>query len=388
MKRILYTEYSSGFGGSSTVLYDFLKNLNRAEYQPVVVVARDGHNFNKTKDLGIEVIKAPIKVIGLFPRKKMSSMGSMILDLILYLIPNILTIGRIIRQKDIDLVHINNNIKHCVDVILAAKLTGTPCVCHIRETMPVCKMDRLFGRFVRQIIVLNQTVYKNIKSIVGTQKTRIIPDGIDLNVTVDQYNALKIKEDFKLSGFYCIGFLGRIVEGKGVDIFIRSAAIVRQKFPNIRFLIVGDNSDPGNYYLKYLEHIIQEEHLGEEIIFTGWRSDKFDLISILDILVQASSTPEGFGLTCIEAMALEKPVVATNVPGPCDIIEHGKTGCLIQPRNPYAMAEAIIKLIEHPEFAQFLARGGKRSVEQRFNIKYKAKEIEEMYEEFLITEKN
>jgi glycosyltransferase involved in cell wall biosynthesis len=388
MKRILYTEYSSGFGGSSTVLYDFLKNLNRNEFQPVVMVAREGYNFKRTKDLGIEVIKAPIHVIGLSPRPGMNSMPSMILDLFFYLIPNIFTIKKIIKEKNIDLVHINNNIKLCVDVILAAKLTKTPCVCHIRETKPISKMDRVFGRFIKQVIVLNKTVYKSINSIVGSNRTRIIPDGIDLDVVVDRLNILRIREEFNLQGVFCVGFLGRLVEDKGVDVLIRSAALVRKKYPYIRYLIIGDDPDQDQSYKNYLKGLVNKLNLHNEVIFTGWRLDKFDLLSVMDVLIQASSAPEGFGLTCIEAMALGKPVIATNVPGPSEIIDHGQTGYLIPPKNPQAMAKAVIKLIMNPFLAESLAKAGRISVEQRFNIKWKTKEIEEIYEEFLTMEKS
>jgi glycosyltransferase involved in cell wall biosynthesis len=233
------------------------------------------------------------------------------------------------------------------------------------------------------VIVLNKTVYKNIQSILGGNKTQMIPDGIDLNASVDMDNVLKIKEEFNLEGQYCIGFLGRLVRGKGVDVFIRSASLVTKKHKNVRFLIVGDDPDQGKGYQEYLKRMVKLLNLQEEVIFTGWRLDKFDLISVMDVLVQASSTAEGFGLTCIEAMALGKPVIATNVPGPADIIEHGKTGYLIPSKNPKAMAEAITKFIENPSLALSLAQAGKSSVEQKFNIKGKTQEIEKIYQEMM-----
>jgi glycosyltransferase involved in cell wall biosynthesis len=382
-KRILYTDYSSGFGGSSTVLYDLLKNLNRNEYEPVVMVAREGHNFTKTMELGIEVIKADIHVIGMRPMEGFNYMNSLIIGLVFHLLPNIWKIRRIILNKKIDLVHVNNNIKHCGDVILAARLAGVPCVCHIRETQPVSRMDKVFGPFVKRIIVLNKTVYKNIKAVLSSKKTQIIPDGVDLDVVVNHLNVSNIKKQFGLEGNYCVGFLGRFVDGKGVDVLIHSAALVKKHHKNVRYLIVGDDPDKGHAYKNYLEKIVVTLNLKDEVIFTGWRVDKFDLISVMDVLVQPSSWAEGFGLTCIEAMALGKPVIATDVPGPADIIDHEKTGFLIPSNNPEAMAEAVIKLIENPPLSQSLAIAGKQSVEKKFNIKTKTKEIEEIYQEMM-----
>jgi glycosyltransferase involved in cell wall biosynthesis len=383
MKRILYTEYSSGFGGSSGVLYDFLKNLDRHEYQPLVVVARDGQNFDKTRGLGIEVIRPKITVIGFAAYRGMSTKASVLIDLVVHLIPNILKIQAIIRKRKIDLVHINNNIKNCFDVILAAHFMGVPCVCHIRETRPVCQMDRIFGRFVKQAIVLNNVAYIGMDKVVGPNKTSMIHDGIDFDVVINRENVIKIKDEFNLNHVYCVGFLGRLVESKGVDIFIQSAALVKDRFKNVKFLIIGDNPDRKYTYYKYLKQLVDGLGLRNEVVFAGWRSDKFDFISVMDVLVQPSSYPEGFGLTCIEAMALGKPVIATSVAGHTDIIENGKTGCLVPSRNPPAMAQAIINFIENPLLAERIAKAGRESVNQRFNIQGKVKEIESIYKKFL-----
>jgi glycosyltransferase involved in cell wall biosynthesis len=386
MKRILYTDYSSGFGGSSTVLYDFLKHLDRKQYEPVLVVARDGQNFEKTKGLGIDVIKADIKVIGFAPYQGMNTMASFLLDVALYLIPNILTLTAIMRQKKIDLVHINNNIKHCFDVVLAARLTGRPCICHIRETRPICKIDRIFGRLIKQVIVLNQTVYSYMDGLLGSNKTRMIPDGIDLNIVVDQRNVLKLKKKFNPEHHFCIGFLGRLVEWKGVDVFIQAAALVKKHYPNVRMLIVGDDPDNNHHYQKYLRSLVAELDLDQEVVFTGWRSDKFDCISLMDVVVQASLVAEGFGLTCIEAMALGKAVIATDVAGPCSIIDEGRTGFLIEPNNPKALAETILRLIKDPALTKEMSQAAREAVVQRFDMKGKAKEIETIYQRFLVME--
>src|SRR3989338_1502681 len=126
MKKILHIDISSGFGGSSIVLYDFLKNLNRSKFQPVVVVVRDGQNFEKIKALNVKVIKINIKVIGLPVPAGRSSYVSLFFDLVFHLLPNTLVLLNIIKKENINLVHSNNNILHCIDVILAAKFAKVP----------------------------------------------------------------------------------------------------------------------------------------------------------------------------------------------------------------------------------------------------------------------
>ena len=384
MKRILYTEYSSGFGGSSGVLYDFLKNLNRNNYQPLVLVTRDGDNFDKIRELEIEVIKAKATVIGRSTYRGMGTMAAVCIDLVVHLVPNILKIQAVIRQRKIDLVHIINNIKNCIDIILAAYFMGVPCVCHVRETRSSGPLDRIFGRFVKYIIVLNNTSYIGLNKIVGSNKISIIHDGIDLDVAINKENVLKIKDEFNLDHVYCVGFLGRLVESKGVDVLIQSAALVKNRYKNIKFLIIGNDPDQKYiYYYELLKKMVDELGLQKEVVFAGWQSNKFDFIGAIDVLVQPSSYPEGFGLTCVEAMAVGKPVIATDVPGLNDIIDNGTTGCLIASRNPQAMAQAIINFIENPSLAQRIANTGRESVNRRFNIQGNVREIEKIYQKFL-----
>ena len=92
MKKILYADISSGFGGSSIVLYDLLANLDRQKFEPVVVVHRDGPNFEKLKGLNIKVIKKDLKAIGLMATDAKSSYGVLFFDLIFHFLPNAFTL--------------------------------------------------------------------------------------------------------------------------------------------------------------------------------------------------------------------------------------------------------------------------------------------------------
>lgn len=384
MKRILYTDLSSGFGGSSIVLYDFLKNLSRDKFQPVLFFIRNGPNFEKIKRINVKVIKRKFKVIGRVAADAEGSYVLLFFDFLIHFFPNTLVLWRVMKKEKIDLVHINNNIKFCIDIILAAKLAGIPCVCHIRETRPLGKLDKLFGKYLNKIVVLNRNVLKDFTGVFGPKKVKLIYDGLNFNdPAICSADGSKIRNEFNLTQAFCVGILGRLVESKGFNDFIQAALIVKKANKNVKFLIIGDDPDEGKSYQNYLKGAVRRLNLTNDVIFTGWRFDKFDIISALDVIVQASTTPEGFGLTCVEAMALSKPVIATDIPGPSSIVEEGKTGCLIPPNDPESLAKAIMKLADSPELAKQFGTAGRISAELKFDIRKNVLEIEKIYEGLL-----
>jgi len=393
MKKILYVEFSSGWGGSSEALYNLLKFSSRDKYHPVVLITRQGRNFDRIGELKVKVMPMPLLALkhNIKDHLLFSYIKAMI-NLIFDIFPNSWRIWRIIRREKIDLVHTNTNIKDNLQAILAAKWARVPCVCHVRETRVLVKSEKYYRRFLGRIVVLNKEAFHIMSNGYDLKRIILIPDGLDLCLNVHEKDLQKIKEDFGLRGQFCVGILGRLVEGKGHDDFIRAAALILRNKPQIKFLIVGNDPDKNNLFEQNLRSLAHELRVDENLIFTGWRTDKNEILSVLDVLVQASSTfPEGFGLTCIEAMALKKPVVATNIPGPNFIVDEGVTGYLVPPACPQLLADAIIKLIQDPLLARSMGQDGRSRVERYFDIKNVVERVENMYEgifEELITEKS
>ena len=100
----------------------------------------------------------------------------------------------------------------------------------------------------------------------------------------------------------------------------------------------------------------------------------------MDIFVLPSSSREGLGISIIEAMAAEKPVVATDIGGIPEVVKDGETGYLAPPKNPEALAQAIIKLIQNPTDAKAMGTQGRIRFEKKFTKKRMLSEIENLYE--------
>jgi len=177
-----------------------------------------------------------------------------------------------------------------------------------------------------------------------------------------------------------IGAIGRLDRVKGVEYLLRAAAKVIFKTPDAAFLIVGDGSQR-----EALEQLARSLGISHRMVFTGQRDDVPELLSTMDVLV-LPSLYEGLPNAVLEAMAAGKPVIATRVGGTPEVVEDKVTGLLVPPRDPEALAEAIIALIQDRERAEAMGQVGRARVEEYFSVERMIAETETLYEE-LIEEK-
>lgn len=389
MINILYQEISGGWGGSSSALYDLLKNLDRTRFNPIVVTSTQGPHLEKIRQLGIEVKKT----YGFFFNEsrifQKIQQRIKILAYVIYFITlcidMFLMVPRlvfIIKRKKINLLHLNNNIMLNLSGIIAGKITRVPTICYIRVTRNLTRLEKFFVPFVDRFIVLTNKAKELYKLWIQPEKIEMVYDGLDLKTFFKAGKDNSIRKEFNLDNVPLVGIVGRLVEGKGHEDFILSIPYVRQKHQDCKFLIVGNDPSEEKIIENRLKNLLNELKLNNQVIFTGWRNDISAIIHDLDILVQATSTfPEGFGLTCIEAMALSKPVVATNIPGPSEVVVNNQTGFLVPSRNPQALAEAMLKLLDDRELAKQMGEAGRKRAEELFDIKKNVKCMERIYEE-------
>jgi len=377
MINILYYESSSGFGGSSSNLYHILRQLDKTRFHPIVVVHQDGDQFERMKSLGVDVIKVRYPQLEAVNRAGGIKLLWMIFTVIY---PLSLRLRKIIKRRKIDLVHINTNILLGMPMILAAKQARKKIFCYIRESRALISREKHFVPYVHQFFILNHQALEIYKPDIPLEKLNVIYDGVDL----EEFNNLsskKFRDEFNLNGLKTVGLVGRIIRGKGQMEFAQVAKKVCQQFPQARFLIVGDAKGEHTKYLDEVKAFIKKEHLNDKVILTGWRTDVKQIMHGLDILVLASTTfPEGLPNAIIEAMALSKPAVATDIPGPPEIIKDTVTGFIVPPGQIDAMAEKIIYLLTHEDEALRMGRMGRQRAEEFFDVKKVVKKAQELYE--------
>ena len=144
---------------------------------------------------------------------------------------------------------------------------------------------------------------------------------------------------------------------------------------SIKLLIIGDGP-----LRKELEYQAIELGIEKNVVFLGQREDVPELLSVLDIFVMPSLN-EGMGRAIVEAMASEKPVIASNVGGIPDVVDDKATGILVPSKSPEALSNAITYLMKNPEIASKMGQEGKKKAVKNLGINSMIEQIENLYEE-------
>jgi len=174
-----------------------------------------------------------------------------------------------------------------------------------------------------------------------------------------------------------VGTVARLQPVKGVEYLIEAAKHVLESIPNTRFLIVGEGPQKAE-----LIHKVHQLNLSSDVIFAGMRGDIPAILSALDLFVLPSLS-EALGIAVIEALAAKVPVIATNVGGVTEIVEDGKTGLLVPPKDPLSLAKAILHTYSNGDEAISMAKAGERRVREVFDIAHLARKQAELYEKLL-----
>ena len=175
-----------------------------------------------------------------------------------------------------------------------------------------------------------------------------------------------------------ISIVARLVPVKGHTYFLDAAKYVLEKYPDARFLVVGDGE-----LRPELERYAYDTGISKQIDFLGFRRDLPEIYADLDVVV-LSSLNEGLPVTLIEAMAAATPVVAAQVGGVGDLVEHEKTGILAPPKNSRALADGICQIFAlSASERQTMGEAGRASVYPRYHISTLCSNIESLYQDLL-----
>jgi glycosyltransferase involved in cell wall biosynthesis len=222
----------------------------------------------------------------------------------------------------------------------------------------------------------------------------LIYNGVDLARYNDQEACCTLPEEYGFEpGTPLVGVVARLEPEKGHPTLLDAWPRVLESVPNARLLVIGE----GSRREELERHARDLGLLGEDcapdacvgtrrarpgakVIFTGRRDDVPAVTAALDVAVLPSYR-EAQGLSILEAMALRRPVVATNVGGIPEVIEDGKTGLLVPPRDARALGDAIVRLLTDHPLADTLARAGHDLVYDRFCVERMVESVQAIYEE-------
>jgi glycosyltransferase involved in cell wall biosynthesis len=170
-----------------------------------------------------------------------------------------------------------------------------------------------------------------------------------------------------------VGNIGALVPHKGQHDFIEAAALVLREIPDTRFVILGEGD-----LRPALEQQVRHLHLEKHVFLPGFRADALSWLRAFDVFVMSSVT-EGLGTSLLDAMACEKPIVATRVGGIPEVVVDGETGCLVPPRAPRALAQGIAGLLRDEMLSRAYGQAGRARVLARFTVERMVSETLEVY---------
>jgi len=246
-------------------------------------------------------------------------------------------------------------------------------------------MDRISERYVERFIVVSDSLKRLMveKRGIPNEKVTRIYNGIELGEYMPNGKGVRsqkseVRREFGIAkDAPVIGAIGRMVWQKGFEYLIEAVPQTVSSIPESRFLIVGDGP-----LRKELVALSSELGVNEEVIFTGFRSDIRDILAAVDFLV-VPSLLEGFPMITLEAMAMAKPIIATNIDGITEQIKDGENAILVPPRDPAALANAIIRVLGDRKSAQQMGMAAREKVAQEFSVEKMVSETEKVYTDLL-----
>lgn len=362
--NVLYIANSGNIiGGGEISLLELLFGLNRDKFVPIVVCPFGGDLSDEVKKSGIEV--------------RIVRMRSLKIPNPFSFFRSITSLVKILKKREIVLVHANGS-RCAIYGSIASMFAGIPMIWHVRILESDGLLDRFLAKISTVIIVNSKAVAERFKWLRNKGKLKIIYNGIDFTKFGNPVQSEKIKKEFGFNpSSSLVATVGRLDWYKAHQYFLQAAKKVKETMPNVNFLIVGDGERR-----TYLENLTKKLGLDKDVVFAGNRKDISDILECVDIFV-LSSVSEGFGRAAAEAMAREKPVVATKVGGLCEVIDDGTTGILVPPKNPTALAEAVTGLLKDKRKAKDMGIAGRKRAEKMFNIGENVKMTETLYEKIL-----
>lgn len=296
-------------------------------------------------------------------------------------------IARILKRERMDVIHMHTS-HACTLGGWAARLAGVPARVISRRVdfsvrpNPFRKLKYQWG--VDRIVAISEGVRDVlIKDGLDPGRIEVIRSGIDPRPFDPDYPPSEPRKEFGIPDpSPVIGCVAHLADHKGHRYLVEAAVRVAAEIPDVRFLLVGE----GELRPK-IELQIKELNLERHVILTGFRNDVPRLLAAMDIVVMASHL-EGLGTSLLDAMAMARPVVATRVGGIPEIVMDGITGRLVPPRDPAALAGALIDLIRRPAERTEMGRAGRERMLSSFSAEAMVAATESLYLKILTAKKS
>jgi glycosyltransferase involved in cell wall biosynthesis len=350
--RVAFCIDNMGPGGTESNAVRTVEAMDRERFDVTMVTLRaDGVMRPRYDAAGVPVVAFPItSLTGLSTLRQVRALAAFL------------------RRERFDVVHSHDRYNN-IFATVAARLAGVPAViCSKRwmeSTTGFLVANAVAYRLADCVLANSSAVAESLRHVerVPSARVAVVPNF----VTDAAFEGLAAGERERLlaelgvpADALVVGMVARLRMVKNHESLFRAAARLRQEFPAVRVVLVGDGGSRDD-----LEALTREIGVADIVHFAGHRDQRLNLNRLFDVSVLCSLS-EGFPNAVVEAMAAARPVVATRVGGIPDAIDHGETGLLVPPRAPDALAEAIGSLLRDPARRAAMGAAAQRAARDRF----------------------
>ena len=266
-------------------------------------------------------------------------------------------------------------------IVLALARPRAARIVHVRDCLPPGAVSsatlRLIAATATTVIANSQYTADSVRAVAPRAQLEVLHNPVE----IERFDPARIDRERARAALgeagrraVLLGVVGQLSPWKGQDTAIRALALLCEQGVDAHLLLIGSakfvaraTRFDNRRYLEGLHELVAAAGLQQRVSWLGERDDVPELVRALDVLL-LPSWEEPFGRALIEAMALEVPVIATNVGGPSEIVRDGREGYLAPPREPQAWAQAIRRIIERPDRGRQLGRAGRELVLQEFTV--------------------
>ena len=366
MLKVIEVSSDTNIGGAGRCLIVLASEIDKKEFEPLVLLPKNSLLKTKIEELGVKVIEADIA-----PDKSLK-------------LSDIFKFITIFKREKPDIVHTHAS----MSARIAAKVCKIKTVYTRHSVFPPSRyistgLGKMMNGFINnffadRIIAVADAAKDNlIKTGVAPEKICVILNGVyPLEEKCDK-NAIK-KRFGAEDGEKVVSIVARLEDIKGHDYFIDAADRLLKLGYRAKFFIAGTGS-----YETHLKNKVLSLNRENDIIFTGFLTDSDNLLRITDVQVNASFGTEATSLSLLEGMSLGIPAVVSDFGGNPGVIQSGENGIIVPQKDAQELSCAVEMLLNDNDLYEKLSNGSRRIFYEKFTAQKMTEQTQQLYKSLM-----
>ncbi|MFC1672337.1 glycosyltransferase family 4 protein [Planctomycetota bacterium] len=366
---VLYVHHASRLGGAEQSLVDLIAGIDRTVVRPVVILPEEGPLATRIRALGADVRLTRMKRLTrtVNPMRLIGYAADVLLGA--------RAIAGIAAELDASWIHANS-VYAAFHTARAARLAGIGSACHLRDMVSLpFSAGSVLSRF--DVVI---PISEAVAGFYGLDPNTVIPSGIDFDRFDTSASGTALREQVGIPPETPVaGMVSQLVPWKNHRDFLRAAAAILKKLPEVHFLMVGSDSF-GDHpaYQNDLEQFAVELGIAESVHWLGWHEHMSEVYAAIDVLIHPTAV-EPFGRVLVEAMGCGVPVVACDAAGPSEIVTNETTGFLVPAGDTDALASKGCALLADEALRSRMRAAAGDDVRSRFSAAVVSRRVMDLY---------